>query len=133
MKKDPSSNTQAKSWGENILKWSVYYTACAWVWVMEQVKQGGHYIGDNELQIEKALKPAYSLSKGISHKQPLEGELWTSAYEKYYIRPYVPEGPHYEKAAQGMMMAAGLLVPTIALVLIPVLYPPVKDWYKKES
>ena len=130
MKKDPASNTDAQSWGKNLLKWSMYYTACAWLWVMKQVKKNGHALADSPEAIEKVLESSGSRSKGSVY--PLENAAWDEAYDEYQDKDYVPEGPHYDVAVQGMMMSAALLVPVVALVLIPVTFKPIKEISKGE-
>ncbi len=117
-------------WGKNLLKWAVYYTACAYLWVMKEAKERGKTIGDESANIDQALQPYEKGAVTGSPHEPLYGDDWSKQYEDKYIS----QSPHYDnQAIQGLMISAGLLVPALALILIPLGIRGTKNTSKKED
>ncbi len=113
-------NGEPHNWGENLLKWAVYYTACAYLWVMKEVKKRGKTIGDTTPIIQQALGKRQGITSGYGNRATLYTPLYGDDWKKQYEDKYIPQSPHYDnQAIQGLMISAGLLVPALSLILIP--------------
>ncbi|MFX1257229.1 MAG: hypothetical protein ACFFAN_05195 [Promethearchaeota archaeon] len=127
-------NGKEDKWGRTLLKWAVYYTACAYLWVMKQVGDHNHRIGDTNTDISNAFldSGAHSSTNHISQFDPLEGDAWAEKYDSHIWEPQGPHySPNYQGIAQGMAMSVGLLVPTLAFILIPVAFLGIKKTWQE--
>ena len=129
-------NGEPHEWGKNLLKWAVYYTACAYLWVMKEVKDRGKTISELSLNdYDQALQPIKDGAFIGSRQDPTQHEpLYGDEWKKQYEDKYIPQSPHYDnQAIQGLMISAALLVPAVSLILIPLSIRGIKNTSKKED